>query len=76
MVSFPEHDVVVLPATSTGIAGVAAGAATDVLLGLPVSAGAALLAAVSVGMEVAEASALLVDVVVADVDVGAAYKET
>ena len=68
MVSLPEHDLVVLPATSAAIAGVAGGAATGVLLGVPVSAGAALLAAASVGMKVAEASALLVDVGLAEVD--------
>ena len=75
MVSFPEHNLVVLPATSAGIAGVAGGAATGVLLGVPVSAGAALLAAAGVGMEVAKASALLVDVGLAGVDVGAAHRE-
>ena len=73
MVSFPEHDFV---ATSAGTAGVAGGEATGVLLGVPVSAGAALLAAVVVGMEVAEASAMLVDEGLAVVDVGAAHGGT
>ena len=77
MVSFPEHGFVVLLATSAGVAaGVADGDVTGVLHGVPVSAGAALLTAVSVGTGVAEATALLVDVELAEVDVGAAHRET